>query len=729
MGYFQCSPSALFWHFSWKVPMKLNKRTVAVAALSVSLVAPTISPVSQAAENGLVCNGNSDPGTDFDTKPLGVHGEEHLRPACGLNPEQIEKVEQDEINEPAKESGYENPNNNAVSLHSNAFANKESDESSSVQRALVDVEEVFAGDRTVNGRVLLPAGNAEQKIKAVFLPRFFPQEIVVRRSDADNAQWVPFSITVHSSIDLEEGNQVLVGLVPSAAETQKAVTVKAKNTAPTEKPDVNPIPPSPNPNPGSAGDQAGTNPKLPGTEGNGYLKCENKFQKGQDFDGIPSVVVVKHLQQNCGLSDDEIRKLNEEDLRKVAEELKEPADKVSLSLVRAVLTVKTGAPVPGAQPERKPAPTRITEKDRRDALQKLAAASAINPEQRKAFAKDIAETSDAERLKSIAQAIDAENANPIAKLAPKASVKPQAPKKNNELNNEDPTKKPNPNQESGKLDFEDNEVFSPNQKEWTAKDFVNPFKQHEKNQAGQELQETKRAASAAIDGIQQLSNEHKAAYKAVIASATSVEQVELLVHGALETAEDAGGNDKPSGLFGIDENPLYSPNAKQWTSEDFLNSFKQHEKNEAAKVVAEAMLKETKRKAHAAIDGVKGLTEKQRSDYKGQIDGANNQEAVQRIVEVAQKSNVNDTGEAAENQPPKNPGNSGGADNGSSAGEHTTTPSSSASKAKVIDAIAAGFGALGLAIGGILGVVNHLGGLNAIQAKVIDMLTRIGIRF
>ncbi|PZQ22923.1 MAG: hypothetical protein DI558_11405, partial [Corynebacterium propinquum] len=301
--------------------------------------------------------------------------------------------------------------------------------------------------------------------------------------------------------------------------------------------------------------------------------------------------------------------------------------------------------------------------------------------------------------------------------------------KSPESNNEDLTKKPNPNKESGKLNFEDNEAFSPNQKEWTAKDFVNPFKQHEKNEAGQELQETKRAASAAIDGIQHLSDEQKAAYKAVIASVTSVEQVELLVHGALETSDNAAANDKPSGPFGIDENPLYSPNEKQWTSEDFLNSFKQHEKNEAAKVTEETMLKEAKRQAHATIDGIKGLTEKHRTDYKAQIDAAINEQAVQQIVEVAQKASTTDTDDAAENQPPKNGGNLGGTDNGNSTGERENTPGSSASKAKGIAAIAASLGALGLAIGGILSAVNYFGGLNTIQAKVIDMLTSIGIRF
>lgn len=141
------------------------------------------------------------------------------------------------------------------------------------------------------------------------------------------------------------------------------------------------------------------------------------------------------------------------------------------------------------------------------------------------------------------------------------------------------------------------------------------------------------------------------------------------------------------------------------------------------------MLKEAKRQAHATINGIKGLTEKHRTDYKVQIDAATNQEAVQRIVEVAQKSSTTDTGDVSENQPPKNGGNSGGTDNGNSAGEHENIPDSSASNAKGIAAIAAGFGALGLAIGGILSAVNYFGGLNTIRAKIIDMLTSIGVRF
>ncbi|MCG7230617.1 GA module-containing protein [Corynebacterium propinquum] len=709
--------------------MKLNKRTFAVAALSVSLVVPTISPAAHAQEKHLNCSNGVEKGVDFDAETVEAHVAEYLQRSCKLTGFEIGNLSDSELRAVARELGYDDSALNIGFLRA-MLASKDSPTGAEedLQWATITVDEAKAGAKKISGRVHLPAGQDQQKISVTFLPRVHTEHTLVSRQNADNAGWVNFELAVPESLVLNAGDMILAGIVPADHPKQKKTIL----VMPSESPeDMMPDPelPVPMPNPGGGSDNEESEQTPPASTYKPHLGCNQKFRKGADFDGVPSVVVVEHLQRNCGLSDDEIRKLSEEDLRKVAKELNEPADKVKSSSVRAVFSAKTGAPVPEPKAEPQPAPPRVTEKERQDALQKLAASSAINPEQRKAFTKDIEDASDVERLQSIKQAIEAENSNPIGKLVPKKSLKPQAPKQNPESNNEDPTKKPNPKKESGKLNFEDNEVFSPNQKEWTAKDFVNPFKQHEKNEAGQELQETKRAASAAIDGIPNLSDEHKAAYKEVIASATSIEQIELLVHGALETSDNAAANDKPTGPFGLDENPLYSPNEKQWTSEDFLNSFKQHEKNEAAKIAEQTMLKDAKRQAHATIDGIKGLTEKHRTDFKAQIDAATNQEAVQRIVEVAQKASTTDADDAAENQPPKNGGNSGGTDNGNSTGERENTPGSSESKAKGIAAIAAGFGALGLAIGGILSAVNYFGGLNTIQAKVIDMLTSIGIRF
>ncbi|MDK4257233.1 GA module-containing protein [Corynebacterium propinquum] len=707
--------------------MKLNKRTVAVAALSVSLVAPTISPVSHAQEKQLNCSNGVEKGDDFDAETGEVHLAEQLKKLCDSSAENSDQLYQEE-HTAVEAANYEPPSASGEDLlHMSQspapVRETESGNGSEQELVHVAVDQVREGDRTVRGRVKLPAGVKEQTISVTFLSRVFPQIVTVTRSSADKTGWVPFELNVQESIELHVGDKILVGPVPAMESQKQIIEVAARDHAPA------PMQPESEIRPEMGRDQKGHGQATPGAPRTSHLNCERRFEKGRDFSGVPSFVVISHLKRNCGLTDQQILALSPEDLRKIAAELNEQADAVNLSLIRAILNAKTRVPGRESQAERQSTPARITENERQDALQKLAAANAINPEQRKAFTKDIADASDVERLRSIKQAIDAENSNPLGKLAPKKSLKPQAPKKNPESNNEDLTKKPNPNKESGNLDFEDNEVFSPNQKEWTAKDFVNPFKQHEKNEAGQELQETKRAASAAIDGIQNLSDEHKAAYKGVIASATSIEQIELLVHGALETSDSAVENGKVAGPFGIDENPLYSPNEKQWTSKDFLNSFKQHEKNEAAKVAEETMLKEAKRQAHATINGIKGLTEKHRTDYKVQIDAATNQEAVQRIVEVAQKSSTTDTGDVSENQPPKNGGNSGGTDNGNSAGEHENIPDSSASNAKGIAAIAAGFGALGLAIGGILSAVNYFGGLNTIRAKIIDMLTSIGVRF
>jgi len=62
-----------------------------------------------------------------------------------------------------------------------------------------------------------------------------------------------------------------------------------------------------------------------------HTKCEQRFQKGADFNGTPEIIVAAHLNKNCGLSPEEIGKLSPEEVKTVAKELKDSKGRPALT--------------------------------------------------------------------------------------------------------------------------------------------------------------------------------------------------------------------------------------------------------------------------------------------------------------------------------------------------------------------------------------------------------------
>lgn len=82
--------------------MKLNKRVLASATLSVSLVVPAVAPVASATDTHVNCEQNFRAGRDFDGDANGKVAE-HLQRNCNLSAEQISKLSLDELKSVAKE--------------------------------------------------------------------------------------------------------------------------------------------------------------------------------------------------------------------------------------------------------------------------------------------------------------------------------------------------------------------------------------------------------------------------------------------------------------------------------------------------------------------------------------------------------------------------------------------------------------------------------------------------
>ena len=84
--------------------MKLNKRVLASAALSVSLATTAVAPVAWADDDAphLRCNQNFRVGSDFDADANG-NVAEHLRRNCKMTAEQISKLNIEDLKSVAKE--------------------------------------------------------------------------------------------------------------------------------------------------------------------------------------------------------------------------------------------------------------------------------------------------------------------------------------------------------------------------------------------------------------------------------------------------------------------------------------------------------------------------------------------------------------------------------------------------------------------------------------------------
>lgn len=347
---------------------------------------------------------------------------------------------------------------------------------------------------------------------------------------------------------------------------------------------------------------------------------------------------------------------------------------------------------------------------------------------------------------------------------------------------------------NNELGVNSNPVVDPNKQQLIAEDLAAPFAKHRdevaEREAAEDLVEAKRAAKAAIDGAQHLSDAQKVAYKGAVDAASSVEQVESLVYGALDGAEQAEDYAKIQEQFGLNETPAFSPNEKVWTPEDFLNSFHQNAANEAAKKLEEtksaatadvagavrltenqksefkdrigaaktveevkavldeahklvdklasededkATLEKEKQEAHRIIDGLTKLSLEKKAAFKKQVDDANTGAYVAHVVERAQEMNAqqNPSGDGAGAQEPGKPGNNetpGKPGNDNKPGKDQK-PGSTTDAFKGFFGLAAGLGVFALIFGGILHSINHFDGFGVVQEHVRNAFAKIGIRF
>ena len=261
--------------------MKLNKRVLASATLSVSLVVPAVVPVAWADDAHVACEQNFRAGSDFDAGPNG-NVAEHLQRNCNLTAEQISKLSLDELKSVAKElkkaDGTPAVSVEEIEQLTTGQVNHEAEiseatgdgadengkegdvegESQFIVRAKVN--DIKAGDRKVTGTVRLYPAHSEQRIGATF-PGGYVEKTAVNLPEGVEAQDVPFEIDVPESVQLKAGDEVFVTPIPNVANQETGegngqnIVVKAAETAE-----------EPSDNPGDGTSDAPAKPSAPGSD-------------------------------------------------------------------------------------------------------------------------------------------------------------------------------------------------------------------------------------------------------------------------------------------------------------------------------------------------------------------------------------------------------------------------------------------------------------------------------
>ena len=214
--------------------MNFNKRVLAAAALSVSLVVPTVAPVAQAAEH-LDCEQAFQVKQDFDGTASIVVAQ-HLRKNCGLSAGEIselsvaelKKVAQelkDKDGKPLSEEKINGINKAEVSGAAKDAAEEDEKEAAS-QNAEVEAEQltvapqvndIKAGDKEVIGAVRLYPSEKNYEFAATF-PGGAVEKIAVK-APAEDAT-VDFKIAVPKGVELKAGDEVFVTPVPNTVNPQ-----------------------------------------------------------------------------------------------------------------------------------------------------------------------------------------------------------------------------------------------------------------------------------------------------------------------------------------------------------------------------------------------------------------------------------------------------------------------------------------------------------------------------
>lgn len=454
----------------------------------------------------------------------------------------------------------------------------------------------------------------------------------------------------------------------------------------------------------------------------------------------------------------------------------------------------------------------ILAENKRDALVRLED-SGVNAEQKKVFRKAIEDVQSLAALGALLKSVDAEIANPVpnARPKPEPQPKPEVPAGENEAGVDEIPESPLVGQvleaakkrawsyvhESEYLSAEQKTKFESDiQAAADLKSVEETYSEVIQAESETDLVEAKRAAVAAIEGSEFLSDAQKAAFVGAVEAASSVRQVEGLVDGALDAADlqqesvEAGAHRAVlDNELGVNSNPVVDPNKESLAAEDLAAPFAQHRDevlaqdlveakraavaaiegadhlteeqksqfknriNDSASITAvtavideahkladkqaaeesdKAALAEEKSQAHRIIDGLSKLSPRQKAEFKEQVDGANTGAYVAHIVERAQAMNeqhkpADDTdaqepGKPGNNETPGNPGsdNKPGQDQ---------KPGNTTDAFKGFFGLAAGLGVFALIFGGILHIINNFDGFGVVQEHVRNAFAKIGIRF
>ena len=245
--------------------MKLNKRVLASAAISASLVATAVTPVALATGEHLNCAQNFRAGVDFDAG-INANVAEHLQRNCKLSVGQITELSVDEMTQTAREllgkdntplyseeelkrlSHSEVVREARINGISSDDDGKGPAEGGQQSEAPLMVNDVKAGDREITGSVILLPG--QKKTVQVTFPNFRAlttdlhlKENSAEEGGASNGKTVTFKFDVPEGINLKAGETLLFSslydsLAPDDSKSKAMpVVVKPADVAEEEGPD------------------------------------------------------------------------------------------------------------------------------------------------------------------------------------------------------------------------------------------------------------------------------------------------------------------------------------------------------------------------------------------------------------------------------------------------------------------------------------------------------------
>lgn len=226
----------------------LNKRVLASAVLSVSIAAPMVTPTAQASDAHLGC-AQLQKGSDFDTRNIEGHLDEHLRRACKLSAEQVKALSPDDLNKVAEELGYVNQTINIGLLHAYASAGEPAQDrgdraaGDSARKSLdsIYLYPVKAGDTAVKGQAWLHTPGQTRTVSAFFKAQATSGKTTVTNKQTDRPEIIDFTIQIPGPYVPKAGDVITVGFERDSS-SQKHITVDAAPSLEEETPAPNPSP-------------------------------------------------------------------------------------------------------------------------------------------------------------------------------------------------------------------------------------------------------------------------------------------------------------------------------------------------------------------------------------------------------------------------------------------------------------------------------------------------------